>query len=58
MLKAIFQYMLNISNEYYGDAIGFAPIAPAAPTKKQEQDFWAKECSAHPTRIACLNYES
>ena len=57
MLKAIFEGMLEISNAYYGDAIGLAPIVLAAPQKKS-QDFWRKECEVHPTNIACLNYES
>ncbi len=56
MLKALFEGMLEVSNAYYGDAIGLAPIALATP-KKTKEDFWSKECSQHPTRVACLNYE-
>ena len=57
MLKALFDGMLEVSSAYYGDAIGLAPIALAQP-KQAKQDFWQRECQEHPTRIACLNYES
>ncbi len=57
MLKALFAGLLEVSSAYYGDAIGLAPIALAAP-KVKGKDFWTKECELHPTRIACLNYES
>ena len=56
MLKALFDGMLEISNAYYGDAIGLAPIALAGG-KKRSNDFWAKECKEHPTSQACLKYE-
>tara|TARA_B100001250_G_scaffold358414_1_gene334710 strand:+ start:182 stop:364 length:183 start_codon:yes stop_codon:yes gene_type:complete len=60
MLKALFMGMLEASNVYYGDAIGLAPIALGAPSlkNKKKENFWRSECSNHPTRIACLNYES
>ncbi|WP_320674612.1 hypothetical protein [Prochlorococcus sp. MIT 1341] len=57
MLKALFAGMLEVSSAYYGDSIGLAPIALATP-KLKKQDFWNQECQQHPTRIACLNYES
>ena len=57
MLKALFDGMLEVSNAYYGDAIGLAPIALAG-TKKRTGDFWSKECKKHPSQIACLNYEN
>ncbi len=57
MLKALFQEMLEVSNIYYGDAIGLAPIALAVP-KNQKENFWAKECKEHPNNIACRNYDS
>ncbi len=56
MLKALFDGMLEVSNAYYGDAIGLAPIA-LANAKPQRNDFWTRECEEHPTRVACLNYE-
>ncbi len=57
MLKALFQGMLEVSSSYYGDSIGLAPIALASP-KIKKADFWIDECKNHPTRIACLNYDT
>ena len=61
MLKALFLGMLEASRSYYGDSIGLAPIILSTSNlqgTKPNQEFWIKECQAHPTRIACLNYES
>ncbi len=62
MMKALFWGMLGASNNYYGDAIGLAPIALGRQTlknnKRLKENFWVKECTLNPTRIACLNYES
>ena len=61
MLKMLFRGLLEVSSTYYGDAIGLAPISMATSKKKQNSDaelFWMKDCRDHPTRIACLNYES
>ena len=61
MLKMLFRGLLEASSVYYGDSIGLAPIA-MAKTKKINRNapnaFWSKDCAEHPTRIACLNYES
>ena len=61
MLKMLFRGLLEASSVYYGDSIGLAPIA-MAKTKKTKANtsntFWAEDCEKHPTRIACLNYES
>ena len=57
MLKALFDGMLEVSNAYYGDAIGLAPIALANAVKTPHNDFWQKECIKHPTSHACLNYD-
>ncbi len=61
MLKALFYGMLEASNAYYGDAIGLAPVALSAKSitnKTSRGDYWSEECDLHPTRIACLNYDT
>tara|TARA_Y100001968_G_scaffold309056_1_gene328497 strand:- start:2883 stop:3068 length:186 start_codon:yes stop_codon:yes gene_type:complete len=61
MLKMLFRGLLEASSAYYGDSIGLAPISMSTATKetqKNKETFWSKDCSEHPTRIACLNYES
>ncbi len=62
MLKTLFLGMLEVSSNYYGDSIGLAPIALAKPSLNRqdliENDFWSKECTSRPNRIACLNYDA
>ena len=61
MLKMLFHGLLEASSAYYGDAIGLAPVSMASvkPQKAPNSSlFWEKDCEKHPTRIACLNYES
>ena len=61
MLKMLFRGMLIASNAYYGDSIGLAPVCLSkSPFIKagSKNDFWEEDCQDHPSRIACLNYES
>tara|TARA_B100000700_G_C14827358_1_gene752881 strand:- start:131 stop:316 length:186 start_codon:yes stop_codon:yes gene_type:complete len=61
MLNMLFRGLLEASSAYYGDAIGLAPISMATSQTKpvsRAENFWLKDCEEHPTRIACLNYES
>tara|TARA_Y100001968_G_scaffold151766_1_gene138885 strand:- start:1502 stop:1687 length:186 start_codon:yes stop_codon:yes gene_type:complete len=61
MLKMLFRGLLETSSAYYGDSIGLAPIgmSNAIPNETKEEDnFWIQDCKEHPTRIACLNYDS
>ncbi len=61
MMKMLFRGLLEASSLYYGDAIGLAPIGMASKNAKSNpcsKNFWSKDCQEHPTRIACLNYES
>ncbi|KGG12680.1 MULTISPECIES: hypothetical protein [Prochlorococcus] len=62
MLKALFWGMLGASSNYYGDAIGLAPIALGGRLGKKDllpkNNFWERECALNPNRIACLNYDS
>ncbi|WP_320664343.1 hypothetical protein [Prochlorococcus sp. MIT 1223] len=61
MLNMLFRGLLEASSNYYGDAIGLAPIGLSATKKKQSpqiNQYWINDCKEHPTRIACLNYES
>ena len=61
MLNLLFRGLLEASSSYYGDAIGLAPISLSSanqPTIKLTDNYWNKDCEDHPTRIACLNYES
>ena len=61
MLKLLFRGLLKASSSYYGDAIGLAPIKMTGTQKvkgHKNDNFWIKDCEEHPTRIACLNYES
>ncbi len=60
MMKMLFRGLLEASSAYYGDAIGLAPIALSqkALNKESSNTFWNKDCKDHPSRIACLNYES
>ena len=61
MIKMLFHGLLEASSLYYGDAVGLAPISMASSkTKKTKlpKTFWEEDCKEHPTRIACLNYES
>ena len=55
--------MLKGASSHYGDSIGLCPISMASPKVNQKTGssdayFWEKECSEHPYRIACLNYEA
>tara|TARA_Y100001968_G_C19035080_1_gene561687 strand:- start:1 stop:177 length:177 start_codon:yes stop_codon:yes gene_type:complete len=57
----LFRGLLEASSAYYGDAIGLAPISMSTVQKKpvaEKDNFWTNDCQKHPTRIACLNYES
>ena len=61
MLKMLFRGLLEASSAYYGDAIGLAPIGMASSKKSttiKRESFWTNDCKEHPTRIACLNYDS
>tara|TARA_Y100001968_G_C19034364_1_gene561371 strand:- start:300 stop:485 length:186 start_codon:yes stop_codon:yes gene_type:complete len=61
MLKMLFHGLLEASSAYYGDAIGLAPVSMASvtsPKASNASSFWEKDCEEHPTRIACLNYDS
>tara|TARA_Y100001968_G_scaffold298194_1_gene307906 strand:- start:495 stop:731 length:237 start_codon:yes stop_codon:yes gene_type:complete len=60
MMKMLFRGLLEASSAYYGDAIGLAPIGLSQATKNSNtsKNFWNKDCKDHPSRIACLNYES
>ena len=57
----LFRGLLAASSTYYGDAVGLAPISMAGYKEKNKPTndaFWVEDCKKHPTRIACLNYES
>tara|TARA_Y100001968_G_scaffold203345_1_gene186658 strand:+ start:160 stop:351 length:192 start_codon:yes stop_codon:yes gene_type:complete len=63
MLNVLFRGLLEASSAYYGDSIGLAPISMSnaitiEQEAKEEENFWSKDCKEHPTRIACLNYDS
>ena len=60
MMKVLFHGLLEATSAYYGDAVGLAPIALSqkSNTRKKSIGFWNKDCEDHPSRIACLNYES
>ena len=61
MLKMLFDGLLEASSLYYGDAVGLAPISMASSKTKNtnlSKSFWEEDCKEHPTRIACLNYDS
>ena len=61
MLNMLFQGLLAASSTYYGDAVGLAPISMAGYKGKEKtsgESFWNEDCKNHPTRIACLNYDS
>tara|TARA_B100000700_G_C14907238_1_gene790381 strand:- start:909 stop:1130 length:222 start_codon:yes stop_codon:yes gene_type:complete len=64
MLKPLFDGLLIVSDAYYGDAIGLAPIGLARPessskeeNKSNDRNFWDKECSNYPSKIHCLDYD-
>ena len=51
--------MIKVSSIYYGDAFGLAPIALSSKNKNQnKKNYWSNECVSHPTRIACLQYDT
>ncbi len=65
MFKTLFKAILDRGSSHYGDSIGLSPIALAVPKRKENYDrlsaqvnskFWMKECTVHPSQIACLNY--
>ena len=61
MLKMLFRGLLEASSAYYGDSIGLAPISMATSISNStsgSEKFWSQDCKDHPTRIACLNYDS
>ena len=60
MMKMLFRGLMEASSAYYGEAIGLAPISLSnkVSTRKSSDTFWNKDCYEHPSRIACLNYES
>ena len=58
MLKKIFKNLLVVSNTYYGNSIGLAPIILSrASAKKNLNGFWSDYCKDNPSKINCLKYD-
>ena len=64
MLKPLFNGLMIVSDAYYGDSIGLAPISLSMANtsctmekKQTKKTFWDKECAEHPSSPACLLFD-
>ena len=59
-MKKILENLILKSEQYYGNAIGLAPIRLSNSIntlKINKKDFWSEYCTYNPSKVNCLNYD-